>query len=75
MLFRSLTCRNEAIFFARLGVRSGPAQDIAASPATPTKLWLGKLPAPGTTPPELAGILRQDTYVRFIIPVQPAAKK
>lgn len=68
--WRAREGRDEAILVARLKVQPGTADQITDSPATPSKLWLGALPAPGVQRPPLVGMMKQDTYVRVFIPVK-----
>jgi hypothetical protein len=64
---------HEAILVAKTELRSGAASEIAADPGTPSRLWLGSLPSSGNTqPPELVGMLRQETYVRVYLPIRPS---
>lgn len=60
----------EAILLARMPVQKGQAQEVARHKAMASRLWLGKLPEPGTPPPDLDGIMQQDTYIRVYLPVQ-----
>jgi len=60
---------NEAILIARLGRTMGPAEEISTSPASPTRLWLGRLPGTGQRPP-IDGTMRQETYIRVYIPIR-----
>jgi hypothetical protein len=65
-----------AILVGKIASQRGPAQEVAAGPASPTRLWLGGiLPAAGTNPPEIPGVMNQDTYVRIIIPIKTADQK
>jgi hypothetical protein len=64
---------HEAILVAKTELRSGAASEIAADPSTASRLWLGSLPSSGNTqPPELVGMLRQETYVRVYLPIRPS---
>jgi hypothetical protein len=60
----------EAVLLARLPVRQGPADDVNRGATTPTRLWLGALPAANTAAPSLVGVLRQETWVRVYIPIE-----
>jgi hypothetical protein len=60
----------EAILLVRMPVQQGPADTTGKHMACTSRLWLGKLPTPGEKPPDLDGILRQDTYLRVYLPVQ-----
>jgi hypothetical protein len=62
----------EAILFARVAPK--PAEDseqVAMSPDTPTRLWLGQIPEPNKSRPALAGKTLQRTFLRVYIPVAP----
>jgi hypothetical protein len=61
----------EAILYGRLPRSEGRAEEVARSPASPSRLVLTESvrDGPGTVP---AGILAQDTYVRVFLPVLPA---
>src|SRR5208337_3241673 len=67
--------REEAILVGRLAVQNGDAETITQNPASPTRLWLGDLPSSGRPRPALPGKLRQETYVRAVIPIQPSPAK
>jgi hypothetical protein len=85
-LFRPLDCcwrltedgrdggLREAILFARVRPLSGQAEPMTRDAANPlpTKLWLGDLPDPTRSRPDIAGQMNQDTFVRVILPVRPA---
>jgi hypothetical protein len=62
--------RDEAILIARAPMVCDHAEEVAAHPASPSRLWLGELPGEGRTRPGLKGYLSQETYVRVFIPVQ-----
>ncbi|MCE9533732.1 MAG: hypothetical protein K8T89_21780 [Planctomycetes bacterium] len=64
---------NEAILVARIGRSEGPAEEMSASPASPTRLWLNELPGSGPRTP-FQGTIRQETYIRVFIPILPARK-
>ena len=49
------------------------AEEMSNSPNAPTRLWLSELPGSGPRTP-MKGTLRQETYIRVYIPVQPAKK-
>jgi hypothetical protein len=63
-----------AFVVGRIARQEGSAEEIARGTASPTTLWLGSLPGPGQPRPALSGTLRQDTYVRMILPVMAAAE-
>jgi hypothetical protein len=64
--------REEVILVARVTPQVGAAEDVTQSAASPTRLWLGRLPGHGDRP-RLEGHLTQETYLRVYIPVRPAA--
>jgi hypothetical protein len=59
---------DEAVVIGRAVLPPGPAEAVALDGASPTRLWLGRLPGAGDRPP-LEGSLGQETYVRIYIPV------
>jgi hypothetical protein len=63
----------EAILVARLAPARGPGNELntGKDARLPTRLWLGALPGEGREPPDLAGTLTQDTYLRVFLPVTP----
>jgi hypothetical protein len=61
--------REELILVARLVPQQGQAEEIIKSAATPSRLWLGGLPGSEAPRPPIAGLLRQETYVRVFIPI------
>jgi hypothetical protein len=63
---------DEVILFGRLATAKGRAEEVSQGPASPSRLWLDRLPGSGDRPP-LAGALEQDTLVRVFIPVRPNA--
>ena len=58
----------------RVPTRESQAEDMAQSPESPSRLWLGDLPTGGGTRPGLQGTLKQETYIRVFIPVRPVKK-
>jgi hypothetical protein len=66
--------RDEAILVARTPMLSNKADDVSNHGASPTRLWLGQLPADGSERPAIDGYLTQETYIRVYIPVVPAAR-
>jgi hypothetical protein len=63
--------KDEVILVGRLEQTKGRADDVSTGPASPSRLWLGKLPTEGGTRPELPGTMRQDTIVRIFLPLTP----
>jgi hypothetical protein len=71
---------DEVLVLGRAVLPPAAAEEVSRDGASPTRLWLGKLPGSagsagssgsagsGERPP-LAGFLRQETYVRIYIPV------
>jgi hypothetical protein len=66
--------REEAILVARLPMITGGLDWVNSHPASPTRLWLGKLPASGEPLPSHAGQVTQETFVRAFIPVQASGR-
>src|SRR5207248_4769297 len=64
---------NEVILFGRLAVQNAPAESVTKDAVSPSRLWLGQVPGPKVTRPELPGTMTQDTYVRVFLPVQSEA--
>jgi hypothetical protein len=65
--------KTEVMLVGRLaGAARGPAEAVTADPGTPSRVWLGELPGPGTSRPQLQGTLDQRTYIRVYIPLQEA---
>ena len=56
----------EAWIIARIPGQIGPAESLPQ----PTRLWLNALPGQGTRAP-VDATLRQDTYLRILIPIAP----
>jgi hypothetical protein len=63
--------RDEVILVGRLPQVKGQAEDVTNGPASPSRLWLEKLPTDGGDRPKLLGTLRQDTIVRVFLPLTP----
>lgn len=61
--------KNEAVVFGRIASSAGVAEEVNAGAGTPSRLWIGNLPAPGASRPALQGVLAQTGYVRIFIPV------
>jgi hypothetical protein len=62
--------KNEVFVVGRVKQpEEGDAEVLTASPAMPAKLWIGDVPVPGATRPLMTGSLKQETYVRMILPV------
>ncbi|MFM7152373.1 MAG: hypothetical protein ACKO23_21300, partial [Gemmataceae bacterium] len=61
--------RSEAMLVARTPMLSDRSDQVLQHPASPTKLWFGKLPQEGAEPPSLPGIVTQETYLRVFLPV------
>ena len=64
--------KEEVILFGRIARSEGLAEEATTTGSSPSRLWLGSLPAPGQTRPPLSGSLAQETYVRMIVPVRNA---
>jgi hypothetical protein len=65
-----LNYRPEIVLAGRLAAQSGRGQEVNTAAGTPSRLWLDRLPVAGETPPELAGAVTQETYLRVYIPVR-----
>lgn len=71
----------EAILFARVRhdgkERDAEALQESADQPVATKLWLGDYPTSGSgrARPSLPGYLNQDTYIRVLLPLRPAAQQ
>ncbi len=61
--------RDEVIVVGRAAPPSGPAEDILSGPYSPSKLWLKGLPGAGERW-KIPGTARQETWVRFYLPVR-----
>src|SRR6185369_2135611 len=51
--------RDEAILVARAPLLTGPASWVNDHAGTGGRLWLGKLPSDGGSPPALSGVITQ----------------
>ncbi len=61
--------RDEVIVVGRVAPPLGPAEGVLTGPNAPAKLWLKSLPGSGERRPT-PGTARQETWVRFYIPVR-----
>ncbi len=61
--------RDEVIVVGRVAPPTGPAEDVLTGPYAPAKLWLKALPGTGERP-RIFGTARQETWVRFYVPVR-----
>jgi len=61
--------RMEAMVVARTRLVCDQGEVVNRHLLNPTRLWLGKLPVEGETLPVLPGVLTQETFLRFFIPV------
>ncbi len=48
----------------------GPAEEIMKQAGTVTRLWIGALPGSGAERPPITGTMRQETHLRFFVPVK-----
>lgn len=62
--------KEEVVLYGRIARREGAAEEVATHPASPSRLWLGRLPGTGQSRQPLPGTLSQEAYVRIFIPVQ-----
>jgi hypothetical protein len=67
----ALRHREEVILVGRGPLVSDQSEAVTRGGDSPSRLWLGRLPAAGTERPALHGVLTQETYVRVFIPVKP----
>jgi hypothetical protein len=67
--------KDEVLLFGRIAREEQPAEELTASGTSPTRLWLGSLPAAGQPRPPLSGTLAQETFVRMIVPVRSVDKE
>jgi len=58
----------EAILIGRIPTVVGQAEELMEPSDSPTRLWLMELPGSGERTP-IVGTLRQETYVRVLIPI------
>ena len=61
--------RDEVIIVGRAVPQYGPAEEILTGPNSPSRLWLKGLPGSGERQP-ISGTARQETWVRFYLPVR-----
>lgn len=61
--------RNEAIVVARTRLVCDQGEIVNRHAINPSRLWLGKLPQDGEPRPVVPGVLTQETFLRFFIPV------
>ena len=59
-----------AILYSKIPMVEGAAEDLEKRPDTVTQLWLGALPGSGAERPPLTGTMRQETHMRFYLPVK-----
>jgi hypothetical protein len=62
--------RDEVIIVGRVAPTLGAAEDVLSGPNSPSKLWLKTLPGSGEARPKITGTARQETWVRFYLPVK-----
>lgn len=62
----------EIILFGRVNRLEQEAETVTADARSPSRLWLGQVPAPGASRPTVNGSLSQETYVRVFIPIRTA---
>jgi hypothetical protein len=60
---------SEVIVVGRAVPQYGPAEEVLTGPNAPSKLWLKGLPGRDERQP-IAGTARQETWVRFYLPVK-----
>ena len=62
--------KDEVFLFGRIARAEQPAEELTTAGTSPSRLWLGSLPAMGQPRPPLTGTLAQETYVRMIVQVR-----
>ncbi|MCI0703237.1 MAG: hypothetical protein L0241_19330 [Planctomycetia bacterium] len=62
--------REEVIIVGRVAPPLGSAEDVLSGPNSPSTLWIKALPASGEARPKITGTARQETWVRFYLPVK-----
>jgi hypothetical protein len=62
--------RDEVILVGRTPMIYDRAEEVTTDAGSPTRLWLGALPADGGERPAVRGYITQETYVRVFIPIQ-----
>ncbi|HLN32351.1 MAG TPA: hypothetical protein VK395_31770 [Gemmataceae bacterium] len=67
--------KDEVILVGRVARHDGPAEVVTTGPESPTRLWLGNLPAPDQSRPQMVGTMTQETYVRIILPIAAPDEK
>lgn len=65
---------DQAVLVLRLPTTGGSAEAQSQDAASPSRLWLSELPGTGAERRSISGTLRQETYVRFFIPIPRAEK-
>lgn len=60
----------QAMLLLRVPTIEGPGEEITTAATTPSKLWIGANPTETNKRPSVPGTVRQETYIRVIIPVQ-----
>ena len=61
--------RDEVLIVGRSAPPPGPAEEVLTGPDAPAKLWLKGVPGSGERRP-ITGTARQETWVRFYLPVK-----
>jgi hypothetical protein len=59
-----------AILYGEIPMVEGAAEDVLKQPATVTQIWIGAIPGSGTERPPMSGTMRQETHMRFYVPVK-----
>jgi len=59
-----------AIIYGTTKMEKGDAEATAKHPSSATSLWIGALPDGKNQRPPLTGTLRQETHVRFFVPIK-----
>ena len=67
--------KDYAILLARVPTNEKPAEEAAQDASAVTRLWLSELPTSGKVRTPLQGKIRQETYIRVMIPLADGGKK
>jgi hypothetical protein len=59
-----------AILLLRCPATEGPGEEMTLGGSSPSRLWIGALPGTNKPRPGIVGRLKQETYVRVLIPVK-----
>jgi len=60
----------QAVLIGRIPTNAGQAEDLMVPNQSPTRLWLTELPGANVERTPIPGTLRQETYIRVMIPIR-----